>query len=164
LRGGRPGHADPWRHGLQPRAAVRAHLPSPPAIPHHRGLRGSAAAARGAASLRICGQARNIMSEARDMPADARGIDFDSARLDAYLGQLLGGTSVPIAVERTQGGMSNPTYFLRRGSWRAVLRKQPGSVLLPSAHAIDREFRVLTALHGSDVPVPKPLHYCADPQ
>jgi aminoglycoside phosphotransferase (APT) family kinase protein len=104
------------------------------------------------------------MSEARDMPADARGIDFDSARLDAYLGQLLGGTSVPIAVERTQGGMSNPTYFLRRGSWRAVLRKQPGSVLLPSAHAIDREFRVLTALHGSDVPVPKPLHYCADPQ
>jgi len=58
--------------------------------------------------------------------------------------------------------MSNPTYFLRRGDWNAVLRKQPGSVLMPSAHAIDREYRVLTALHGSEVPVPRPLHYCAD--
>ncbi|HEX7437902.1 MAG TPA: phosphotransferase family protein [Caldimonas sp.] len=58
--------------------------------------------------------------------------------------------------------MSNPTYFLRRGDWEAVLRKQPGRVLLPSAHAIDREYRVLTALQGSEVPVPRPLHYCAD--
>jgi hypothetical protein len=58
--------------------------------------------------------------------------------------------------------MSNPTYFVRCGDWRAVLRKQPGSVLLPSAHAIDREYRVLSALQGSDVPVPKPLHYCSD--
>ena len=43
-----------------------------------------------------------------------------------------------------------------------MLRKQPGAVLMPSAHAIDREYRVLGALHGSGVPVPRPLHWCAD--
>ncbi|MCL4699049.1 MAG: phosphotransferase family protein, partial [Burkholderiaceae bacterium] len=53
-------------------------------------------------------------------------------------------------------------YFLRRGGWRAVLRKQPVGELAPSAHAIDREFNVLRALHGSTVPVPRPLHYCDD--
>ena len=93
--------------------------------------------------------------------APDRGIDFDVARLDAYLKDWLGGAD-PTRVERTHGGMSNPTYFLRRGDWNAVLRKQPGSVLMPSAHAINREYRVLTALHGSEVPVPRPLHYCAD--
>jgi aminoglycoside phosphotransferase (APT) family kinase protein len=92
----------------------------------------------------------------------ARAIDFDPARLNDYLSGLLGGATGSLIIERTQGGMSNPTYFLRRGGWRAVLRKQPGSVLMPSAHAIDREFRVLRALHGSEVPVPEPLHYCHD--
>ena len=90
-----------------------------------------------------------------------RGVDFDVARLASYLDALLGG-SHRLEVVRTEGGMSNPTYFLRRGDWEAVLRKQPGAVLMPSAHAIDREFRVLTALHGSAVPVPRPLHWCAD--
>ena len=94
--------------------------------------------------------------------AAGRGIDFDPARLDRYLCTLLGGEHGALVIERTIGGMSNPTYFVRRGEWRAVLRKQPGSVLMPSAHAIDREFRVLQALQGSDVPVPRPLHYCSD--
>jgi aminoglycoside phosphotransferase (APT) family kinase protein len=75
-------------------------------------------------------------------------VDFDIGRLDAYLRKLLGGGGAT-EVERTQGGMSNPTYFLRRGDWRAVLRKQPGEVLMP-------------ALQGSAAPTPKPLHYCAD--
>jgi aminoglycoside phosphotransferase (APT) family kinase protein len=91
-----------------------------------------------------------------------RGIDFDIDRLDEYLSRSIGRAHGVTEVERTQGGMSNPTYFVRRGDWRAVLRKQPNALLMPSAHAIDREFRVLTALHGSAVPVPKPLHYCAD--
>ena len=94
--------------------------------------------------------------------AASRGIDFDPRRLDDYLSTLLGGARGALAIERTLGGMSNPTYFLRRGDWRAVLRKQPGAVLMPSAHAIDREFRVLQALHGGAVPVPEPLHYCHD--
>ena len=92
--------------------------------------------------------------------ASDRGIDFDVARLDEYLQGWLGGTG-PTRVERTHGGMSNPTYFVSRGEWRAVLRKQPKNVL-PSAHAIDREFRVLTALQGSSVPTPKPYRYCDD--
>ena len=60
------------------------------------------------------------------------------------------------------GGMSNPTYFVAYGDWSAVLRKQPASSLSRSAHSVDREFRVLSALHGSEVPVPKPILFCDD--
>lgn len=91
-----------------------------------------------------------------------RGIDFDPVRLDAYLREAMPDKTGELVVERTIGGMSNPTYFLRRGDWQAVLRKQPNAVLMPSAHAIDREYRVLTALFGSAVPVPEPLLYCTD--
>lgn len=93
--------------------------------------------------------------------ASVRGVDFDVARLDEYLKGWLGGSD-PSRIERTHGGMSNPTYFVTRGDWRGVLRKQPGNVLMPSAHAIDREYRVLTALQGSPVPAPKPYRYCED--
>ncbi len=93
--------------------------------------------------------------------ATDRDIDFDISRLEDYLTRTLG-SSETLQVERTQGGMSNPTYFLVRGDWQAVLRKQPNGVVQPSAHAIDREYRVLTALQGTDVPVPRPLHYCDD--
>ncbi len=89
-----------------------------------------------------------------------RGVDFDVARLDDYLRGLLGGATGTLEVRRTEGGMSNPTYYLHRGGWRAVLRKQPAGEVMPSAHAIDREFRVLTALRSTNVPVPEPLHYC----
>jgi aminoglycoside phosphotransferase (APT) family kinase protein len=88
-----------------------------------------------------------------------RGVDFDVARFDEYLKNWLGGVA-PTQVERTQGGMSNPTYFVTRGDWRGVLRKQPNDVLMPSAHAIDREYRVLSALQGTSVPTPKPYLYC----
>ena len=90
-----------------------------------------------------------------------RTTDFDISRLNEYLRSWLGGTA-STQVERTSGGMSNPTYFVSRGDWRGVLRKQPTSVLMPSAHAIDREYRVLTALQGSDVTTPKPYRYCED--
>ena len=93
----------------------------------------------------------------------ADDIDFDVDRLNAYLDALLGGAE-RLRVDRTQGGMSNPTYFLERGAWQAVLRKQPAGKVMPSAHAIDREYRVLSALQGTDVPVPQPLHYCDDPE
>ncbi len=94
--------------------------------------------------------------------ADTGGLDFDPAALDTYLRETLGHGCEALSVQRTEGGMSNPTYFLARGDWSAVLRKQPAGPLAPSAHAIDREFRVLRALHGGAVPVPVPLHYCAD--
>jgi aminoglycoside phosphotransferase (APT) family kinase protein len=88
-------------------------------------------------------------------------VDFDVGRLDEYLKAWLGG-GAPTRVARTQGGMSNPTYFVNRGDWRGVLRKQPNNVLMPSAHAIDREYRVLTALRDSVVPTPEPYLYCDD--
>jgi aminoglycoside phosphotransferase (APT) family kinase protein len=96
------------------------------------------------------------------VPAAGREVDFDVARLDEYLRALPGIDSGALDVRRTEGGMSNPTYYLQRGGWQAVLRKQPPGHVLPSAHAVDREFRVLTALNGSAVPVPRPLHYCND--
>ncbi len=92
-------------------------------------------------------------------PAD---LDFEPARLAAYLDGLPDGGHGPLQLRRTEGGMSNPTWFLHRDGWQAVLRKQPAGELAPSAHAIDREFKVLTALHGSTVPVPRPLVYCAE--
>ena len=88
-------------------------------------------------------------------------VDFDLRRLDAYLTDWLGGRA-ETQVTRTSGGMSNPTYFVTRGEWQAVLRKQPNNVLMPSAHAIDREYRVLMALEQSLVPTPRPFRYCAD--
>lgn len=101
------------------------------------------------------------MSATLEAPA-GRGIDFEPARLDAYLRQALPDHTGELIVERTVGGMSNPTYFLRRGDWHAVLRKQPNAVLMASAHAIDREYRVLAALRGGTVPVPAPILYCDD--
>lgn len=101
------------------------------------------------------------MNEANDTTA-GRGIDFDPTRLDGYLRQVLPEAAGELVVARTVGGMSNPTYFLRRGDWQAVLRKQPNAVLMASAHAIDREYRVLNALRDSAIPVPAPLHYCSD--
>ncbi len=65
-------------------------------------------------------------------------------------------------VERISGGQSNPTYFITYPTRRLVLRKQPPGVLLPSAHAIDREFQVLKALEGTEVPVPSALLFCED--
>ena len=59
---------------------------------------------------------------------------------------------------------ANPTFFITAGpsKTRFVLRKKPNGKLLPSAHQIDREFRVMQALHSTDVPVPKMIHYCRD--
>ena len=68
-----------------------------------------------------------------------------------------------IMLSRASGGMSNPTFFVEAGTWSAVLRKKPGVNLVKSAHAIDREFRVISALHGTTVPVPRPILYHAAP-
>jgi aminoglycoside phosphotransferase (APT) family kinase protein len=84
-------------------------------------------------------------------------------RLDAFLRGRFPEIAAPLQLERTTGGLSNPTFFLSSGAWSAVLRKQPGQVHVKSAHAIDREYRVLGALHGSAVPVPKPILYYAEP-
>jgi aminoglycoside phosphotransferase (APT) family kinase protein len=89
-------------------------------------------------------------------------VRLDTERLDGYLREHFPALRGVLRCEQALGGMSNPTYFLSYGDWSAVLRKQPTSSLSRSAHSIDREFRVLSALHGSEVPVPRPMLYCAD--
>ncbi len=74
--------------------------------------------------------------------------EAEAARLDAFLRARFPEIAGPVAIAPTAGGMSNPTFFLSAGAWSVVLRKQPGATLVKSAHAIDREFRVLGALYG----------------
>ena len=64
--------------------------------------------------------------------------------------------------KKIQGGQSNPTYVLHAGDTRYVLRRKPGGVLLKSAHAVEREFRVQSALFDTDVAVPRMLALCED--
>ena len=65
-------------------------------------------------------------------------------------------------VRQFKGGQSNPTYLLETPARRYVLRRKPPGKLLPSAHAVDREFRVISALHAQGFPVAAPVLYCAD--
>lgn len=86
--------------------------------------------------------------------------DFDA--LATYLPQHVPGFAGLEAATRYKGGQSNPTYLLKAQTGRYVLRRRPPGKLLPSAHAVDREFRVMQALAGSDVPVAPALHLCLD--
>ncbi len=87
---------------------------------------------------------------------------FDEAALAVYLAAHLPGFAPPCAVRQFQGGQSNPTFHLATGGGEFVLRKKPPGKLLPSAHAIEREFRVINALGGSAVPVPAARLLCED--
>ncbi|WP_342067252.1 phosphotransferase family protein [Achromobacter kerstersii] len=82
--------------------------------------------------------------------------------LSRYLSAHGLGAAHGLCVRPLTGGQSNPTYLLEDDTGIRVLRKQPPGTLLPSAHAIDREYRVMGALAGTGVPVPRMLHYCAD--
>lgn len=85
--------------------------------------------------------------------------DFPTAPLERHLRRRLPGLDGPMRLERVAGGQSNPTYFVTFADRSLVLRKKPAGEVLPSAHAVDREFRVLTALGQTDVPVPRALFY-----
>lgn len=89
---------------------------------------------------------------------------FDVAALSNYLDQYLPGFKGPLSVEMFKGGQSNPTYKLVTPSKSYVMRAKPGPVvkLLPSAHAVEREFAVMSGLHGTDVPVPTMYCLCED--
>jgi len=87
---------------------------------------------------------------------------LDVPALTRYLHEHVPEIRGPIAVEPLSGGQSNPTFRLRTPDRSYVLRKQPGGELLPSAHAVDREYRVITALGRTDVPVPRTYAYCDD--
>jgi aminoglycoside phosphotransferase (APT) family kinase protein len=101
------------------------------------------------------------------------GHEIDAARLERYLAEHLpdfslprrspqGGGGSPLELRQFEGGQSNPTYFLRTPGHDYVLRKKPPGHLLPSAHAVDREYRVMTALGATGIPVPRTRLLCTD--
>ena len=87
---------------------------------------------------------------------------FDEAALAAHLAARVEGFAPPLAVRQFAGGQSNPSFLLEAGGRRFVLRKAPPGRLLPSAHLVDREYRVMRALGATGVPVPRTLHLCED--
>ena len=88
--------------------------------------------------------------------------EFDPAQLERYVRRELADREGEFRIERIAGGQSNPTYFVTLGAQRLVLRKKPAGKTLPSAHAVDREHRVLSALAGTGVPAPRTILYCDD--
>jgi aminoglycoside phosphotransferase (APT) family kinase protein len=87
---------------------------------------------------------------------------FNTQDLACYLAPVLGVVAQNVTLSQITGGLSNPTYLMQIAGQDYILRKKPEGKLLPSAHAIDREYRVMNALVNTDVPVPKMVHYCAD--
>lgn len=89
--------------------------------------------------------------------------DFNESSFRAFLDAKFG-VAEDYHLERIAGGQSNPTYFVTHGGRCMVLRKQPNGPLLKGAHAIDREYRVLDALHPAGVPVPRPVLFHETPE
>ncbi len=87
---------------------------------------------------------------------------IDTTALAKYLEAQLPGFKGPVEAQKTPTGQSNPTFILSSPGGRYVLRKKPPGQLLKSAHQVDREYRVMKALEGTDVPVPRMLHLCED--
>ncbi len=90
-------------------------------------------------------------------------MEFDADALAGLLEDFLGPSNGLFELTRIDGGQSNPSYFLDWNDRRLVLRKQPAGPILKGAHAIDREYRVLEALHPTAVPVPRPVLYHESP-
>jgi aminoglycoside phosphotransferase (APT) family kinase protein len=87
---------------------------------------------------------------------------LDAATLEAWLKENVEGYEGPLTLRQFKGGQSNPTYELATPGKTYVLRRKPPGVLLPSAHAVDREFQVISALHAQGFPVARPYTLCTD--
>jgi len=92
----------------------------------------------------------------------AEALRFDEDRLCTFLEKAVAGFKGPLTVRQFKGGQSNPTYQIAAASGRYVLRRKPPGKLLPSAHAVDREYRVITALGETGFPVPRTHILCDD--
>ena len=88
--------------------------------------------------------------------------DLDESRLVSWLGDHLGHAPSSFALRKFPGGQSNPTYLVTFDDRKLVLRRKPFGDLLPSAHAVDREFRLMSRLHPCGFPVPQPIALCED--
>lgn len=104
------------------------------------------------------------MSDSQTQAAGLRPVReahrFDQSALFDHLTQVVPGFSGPMSVRQFEGGQSNPTFLLDTPGGQFVLRKKPPGKLLPGAHAVERECRILQALEDEAVPVPEVLHYC----
>lgn len=98
-----------------------------------------------------------------DQPATSPAL-VDAEALGRYLAAALPGPDAaePLQVERIRGGHSNETFSIRRGRDHWALRRPPRGPLLPTAHDVEREYRVLRGLEQTNVPAPRPLLLCAD--
>ena len=100
------------------------------------------------------------MADAQETFTGTRAVDprhrFDEAALDAWMRANVEDYAGPLEVRQFKGGQSNPTYELVTPGRAYVLRRKPPGKLLPSAHAVDREFRVIAALHPTGFPVARP--------
>lgn len=95
------------------------------------------------------------------MPVPERH-QFDTAPLERYMRANVEGFEGALSVEQFKGGQSNPTFLLSDARRKYVLRRKPPGKLLPSAHAVDREYRIITALRDTDVPVARTYALCED--
>ena len=92
----------------------------------------------------------------------AENLKFDELKLQEWFGDTIDKAGKITKVEQFKGGQSNPTYKISTENKEFVLRRKPPGVLLPSAHAVDREYKVMTALQNTHVPVPKTYGLCED--
>src|ERR1700744_3532780 len=106
------------------------------------------------------GASRQEMYAGTKEVAAAHAIDVK--KLEAYLADRIEGFTTPLEVRQFKGEQSNPTYQLVTPNRKYVLRRKPPGKLLPSAHAVDREFKVIAALHPTGFPVAKPYLLCED--
>jgi aminoglycoside phosphotransferase (APT) family kinase protein len=102
------------------------------------------------------------MPASKNSPIGARSAELDAAALTTWLEQRIVGFRGPVTLTKFDGGQSNPTYRLDAASGAYVLRRKPFGALLPSAHAVEREYRVLAALQPTGFPVPRVFALCED--
>lgn len=106
------------------------------------------------------------MIEKMTMPdniSSDRAFDFDPSSLENILRAKIPNLAGEMALEKISGGQSNPTFFVTFANRRLVMRKQPSGNTLPTAHAVDREYRIISALSGGKVPVPTTVFIEEDP-
>ena len=108
----------------------------------------------------------DINTDAQAAFSGTREVDpryrLDEPALERWLTRSVEGYAGPLRVRQFKGGQSNPTYELTTPGHTYVLRRKPPGTLLPSAHAVDREFTVISALHAQGYPVARPYALCAD--
>lgn len=101
---------------------------------------------------------------ARMTAETAPRLPVDLSRLTDWMARAMPEVEGPLTARQFAGGQSNPTYRIAGSSGSWVLRRKPGGKLLPKTHMIEREYRVMAALAGTEVPVPAMRAWCGDPR